>query len=353
MSTCATYRRVVSGEAEGVGPSVARGLLSALSVPYRLGATLHEIYRAGQGSTDVGLPVVSVGNVTCGGTGKTPLVSMVVKELLARGRVPVVLSRGYAAEADGQNDEARLLEREHHGVLHLQGKDRVALARHAADAQLGDVLVLDDGFQYQALARDLNVCAIDATNPFGHGAVLPRGLLREPLTGLYRARPVVVTRAELVTPAVLDAVRAGVLRWNEHARIVVTEMRYTRLADVRGTTVGAPSELAGRSVVLASGIGNPPAFARAVRLCGARVLHHEARSDHHAWTAAELAPLARVARERVADLVLTTSKDAVKLERLAWPDDAPPLRVLELEAAVRPESEELWKSLLDEALRRT
>ena len=160
MTACATYRRIVSGESDGFGSSLARGALNVLAKPYGWAASLTEIARSGQDAADVGVPVISVGNITVGGTGKTPFVAFVVADLLARGRRPVLLSRGYCADAAGTNDEAKLLARLFPGVIHLQGKDRVALAQHAADAKLGDVFVLDDGFQYQALARRLNVCCV-------------------------------------------------------------------------------------------------------------------------------------------------------------------------------------------------
>lgn len=349
MSTCASYRRIVSGEAEGLGPSLARGALRLMSKPYGVAASLVEIARAGQDPVELRIPVISVGNITAGGTGKTPFVAFVVGELLARGRRPVILSRGWCAGADGKNDEARVLERIHPGVIHLQGKKRTDLARHAADAQLGDAIVLDDGFQYQALARKLNVCCIDATNPFGYGEVLPAGLLREPLGGLYRARPVVITRAELSTPAEIDAIRATVLEHNPYAKIVVSEMRAKALRDVKGGAVSEPASLREKQVLLASGIGNPAAFARGVRTLGARVRGHVEKGDHHAWTAQETAGLAAKARSMHLDCVVTTAKDAVKLERFEWPADAPPLRALEVEVALT-QGAETWKALLDEAL---
>lgn len=349
MSSCTTYRKIVSGEAGGLGPSLARGALCLLSKPYGLAASLTEIARSGQDATDVGLPVISVGNITVGGTGKTPFVAFVVSELKARKRRPVILSRGWCADATGRNDEAKVLSRLHPDVLHLQGRDRVANALHVADARLGDAIVLDDGFQYQALARRLNVCCIDATNPFGYGAVLPRGLLREPLDGLYRARPVVITRAELVAPATIDEIRAEVLRHNPYAKFVVTRMKPTAFRDVRGGGRCDPSSLRDHQVLLASGIGNPGAFARDVRLLGARVREHVEMGDHHDWTAAEAKALAKKAKALGVQSVVTTAKDAVKLEALDWPADAPPLGALEVEVEIA-DGADTWKALLDEAL---
>jgi tetraacyldisaccharide 4'-kinase len=349
MTACATHRRIVSGEAGGLCASLARGALTALSKPYAWTASLVEIARSGQDAVDVGLPVISIGNITVGGTGKTPFAAFVVSELLARKRRPVLLSRGWCADASGKNDEAKLLARLHPGVIHLQGKNRVALAEHAADAKLGDVLVLDDGFQYQALARRLNVCCVDATNPFGYGAVLPRGMLREPLVGLYRARPVVITRAELAAPGAIEAIKAEVLVHNPYAKFAVSEMRPVAVRDVHGGATSAPSSLADAQVLLASGIGNPDAFARGVRVLGARVRGHVQMGDHHAWTAAEAADLAKSAKAMSAACVLVTAKDAVKLVDLPWPSDAPRLAALDVEIALR-EGADVWKALLDEAL---
>lgn len=345
---CRAWRRVISGEAHGPGAAVARGALSVLSVPYGWAASLKDMVGSG-GGVDAGLPTISVGNLTAGGTGKTPVVSLVVGELVKRGRRPVILSRGYRAKEGEPNDEARLLARKHPGVLHLQGRDRVALARHAADAKLGDVLVLDDGFQYTALRRRLDICCVDATNPFGYEHVLPRGLLREPLAALYRARPVLITRAELAPAGRLDEIRREVLRHNEHARIVVSEMRCTHTTDAAGAHRADASDLAGKRVLLASGIGNPAAFAGNVRSLGARVVGHVEYADHHDWAAEDVAAVLAQASALAAEAVVVTGKDAVKLVALPWPAAAPPLRVLELEVAIT-EGTELWTRLLDEAL---
>ncbi len=339
----------MSGEAGCLGASVARGALTVLSKPYGLASGLAEIVRAGRDAVEVGLPVVSVGNITAGGTGKTPFVAFVVTDLKKRKLRPVVLSRGYRADGTGRNDEAKVLARLHPDVLHLQGRDRVALARYAADARLGDVLVLDDGFQYQRLARHLNVCCLDATNPFGFGAVLPRGLLREPLAGLYRARPIVITRAELATPQRIAEIEAEALKHHPYAKFVVSEMRATGLREVRGGAVTGVDALRDAQVVLASGIGNPEAFARDVRVLGGRVREHVVRPDHHDWTAEEAKALAAAARAPGVAMVVTTAKDAVKLEAHDWPAGAPPLVSLEIEAAIV-SGAEVWSALLDEAL---
>ena len=354
MSTSTCLRKVVSGESDGALAGVVRGVFRVLSVPYAAVSSLSEILKTGQGGVRVDLPVISVGNLTVGGTGKTPLVSKLVSDLIARGRSPVILSRGYAADATGTNDEARVLSRAHPGVIHLQHKNRAERAVYASDACLGDTIVLDDGFQYHALHRDLNICTLDATNPFGFDAVLPRGLLREPIAGLYRARPVVITRAELVTPEQIEAIKARVLEVNPYAKIIVSEMVFTELVDVKDGAIAAsgsaPDSLAGEAVIAASGIGNPDAFRRGVARCGARIRADVEKGDHHAWTAADVASLARLAVENSATAVVTTLKDAVKLAALDWPADAPPLRALDVEVRIT-EGADVWDALLDEILK--
>src|SRR5262245_12493692 len=137
------------------------------------------------------VPVVSVGNLTVGGTGKTPCVEFVARWFRERDRRVAILSRGYGSTG-GANDEAMVLEENLPDVPHLQGADRVALAAAAVEELESEVLVLDDGFQHRRLARDLDLVLVDATNPWGHGAVLPRGLLREPASGLRRAGAVLL-----------------------------------------------------------------------------------------------------------------------------------------------------------------
>lgn len=354
MSSQATFRRIQSGEAGGPAAGLARGVLSILSIPYAAASSTYEFFASSSSGAAVGVPVLSVGNITAGGTGKTPLVAHLVAQLIEKGRRPVVLSRGYAAEEGEPNDEALVLARRFPGVLHLQGKDRATLAQHADDARLGDVLVLDDGFQHHGLARDLNICCVDATNPFGYGHVLPRGMLREPISGLYRARPVVITRAELVSEERLDEVEREILAVNELARVVATRMALTTLHAVADGSIaenGSPaSGLSGKRVALGSGVGNPTSFEKNVRLTGARVVCHAERGDHHAWTEEDAAALAKQAQAASAECVVVTMKDAVKLARLPWPADAPPLQAVDVEVQfVR--GEDLWNKLLDEALK--
>jgi tetraacyldisaccharide 4'-kinase len=182
----AAFRDLISGKKRGWIPAIARCLLRVASVPYGWAAVIRSgLYDCGVLPTyRVGVPVISVGNLTAGGLARLLLRHSSVSDWPQLGCRPALISRGYRAAADGSNDEKRVLELLVPGTPHIQQPDRVAAARKLLDMQPGrspDVIVMDDGFQHRRLQRDLNLVLIDATCPFGFGAILPRGLLREPL----------------------------------------------------------------------------------------------------------------------------------------------------------------------------
>ena len=176
--------------------TLARCLLSAVEVPYTWAVRWRNYgYDHGQSpSQRVSVPVISVGNLSMGGTGKTPLVAWIAQRLQQRGVRVTLVSRGYGAVAGKPNDEALELEQKLPGVPHLQNPDRVAAAQKGI-AELGSqAILLDDGFQHRRLARDLDIVLLDAVEPFGFGHVFPRGTLREPISGLRRADLVALSR---------------------------------------------------------------------------------------------------------------------------------------------------------------
>lgn len=264
-------------------------------------------------SQRVGVPVVSVGNLTVGGTGKTPMVEWVARWYRRNGLRVAILSRGYGqGDSGGVNDEAMVLEENLADVPHLQDPDRAKIAGVAVEELESELLVLDDGFQHRRLARDLDIVLLDALEPFGHGRLLPRGLLREPIRALRRAGLVVLTRSDLVSPSDLLSYRrkaekaAGALHW-----------AYARHAPVDLIGEGVEAEpveaLKERNVVAFCGIGNPDGFRRTIEpLCG-KIAGFRAFPDHHAYTAADVDDLIRWTRSLGADLALTTQKDSVKL----------------------------------------
>ncbi len=190
------YLALISGQTPGLAAAVQRLGLYLASLFYGLGVRLRNAgYSLGWlRAQRVAAPVVSVGNLTVGGTGKTPAVEYVARYYRRQDRRVAILSRGYGS-AGGHNDEALVLFANLNDVPHLQDADRVRSAHIALEELESEVLVLDDGFQHRRLVRDLDLVLIDATNPWGHGYLLPRGLLREPIRGLRRADLVLLERA--------------------------------------------------------------------------------------------------------------------------------------------------------------
>lgn len=311
----AAFLRLIRGEAKGPLAGPARLGLGGIAAGYRAGVAARNLAfdRGWQATHRVGIPVVSIGNITLGGTGKTPAVEWVARWCRARGKRAVILSRGYGDQAKtGLNDEGRVLEENLPDVPHLQGRDRVALARLAEEELASEVLVLDDGFQHRRLGRDLDVVLLDALDPFGLGRIFPRGLLREPVGSLRRAGVVVLSRADLVDEGARRSIRAraeraaGPLRWAEarHAPL--------DLVDSKGQAYPL-ADLDGRRVAAFCGIGNPEGFRRTLAGLGIEPAEFVAFPDHHAYTGADIRALADRVRASGADLALTTQKDLVKV----------------------------------------
>lgn len=325
-----SYRRLVQGEAHGFAASLLLGGLRALSLPYAAATTCRNLaYDAGwKHAAATGVPVISVGNLTVGGTGKTPMVEHIVRCLLDRQIRVAVLSRGYGADR-GPNDEALVLAENLPGLLHLQGADRVQLARQAIEQCAAEALVLDDGFQHRRLHRDLDLVLIDALCPFGGGWQLPGGLLRESVRGLRRADVIVLTRADTVNAAARMAVKTRINRIAGPRPWATVRFAPTQVCRFGGA--GEPAAaLKNRGVLAFCGIGNPAGFLATLTSLGARILGSCSFPDHHAYRARDLDQLAAWIRVQQPDLVVTTQKDLVKLrvDQLA----AVPLVAVKIEA---------------------
>jgi tetraacyldisaccharide 4'-kinase len=284
------------------------------SVPYGLAVRLrNRAYACGCRSVHrAAVPVVSVGNLTAGGTGKTPCVEYVAGFYRRRERRVAVLSRGYGG-AGGRNDEALVLEENLPDVPHLQGRDRVALARAAVEELESEVLVLDDGFQHRRLARDLDLVLIDATEPWGYGYLLPRGLLREPRSSLRRAGLVVLTRCDQAGPGRVEALKRDVRRYAPSAPVVETRHGPVELVN-SGRAVAPLDGLRGRAVAAFCGIGNPEAFRHTLADLGADVRTFRAYPDHYPYGRADVDSLRDWLRDLPGNgVAVTTQKDLVKL----------------------------------------
>jgi tetraacyldisaccharide 4'-kinase len=308
------FHDLVSGRRRGLGPALARAALAVASVPYGAAVRLrNRLFDAGwKRQHRAGVPVVSVGNLTLGGTGKTPCVEYLARFYRERGLQVAILSRGYGG-AGGPNDEALVLEENLPDVPHLQGADRVALAGLAVEELEAELLILDDGFQHRRLARDLDVVLLDATDPFGHGKLFPRGLLREPSSSLRRAGAVLMTRCDQVAESTVNELTQRVRTLAPGRPVVPTA--HAPVAWMQHDKPNRPVEaMRGRPVAAFCGIGNPEAFHGTLREVGVDPVAVRTFPDHHAYTRADVDDLRNWARQQPADAALvTTQKDLVKL----------------------------------------
>jgi len=332
----AAFLDYLSGRRRGPVASAVRSGLTALSLPYRLctGAR-RALYEWGfLISRELGARVVSVGNITTGGTGKTPLVVWIARWLQQRNIPTAVLSRGYGARPPGgagETDETLLFRRLLPKVPHLIGKNRLAMGRQAVERHGVECVVLDDGFQHLAIGRDLDIVLVDSLMPFGFERLLPRGLLREPPTCLRRADLLVFTRCDLCPRDDLRALHRRVREICGPRPIVESAHRPARFYRHLTEESRPLGWVKGRRIYAFSALGNPDAFPRTLETLGAEVLGHRRFRDHHWYREAELDRIAQAAAEAGADAIVTTEKDAVKIP--AWRDPAPPLYVLAIEIA--------------------
>jgi tetraacyldisaccharide 4'-kinase len=290
------------------------------------------------------VPVISVGNLTTGGTGKTPIVCFLAKWLRERELRVAIISRGYGRGDADANDEALELHDRLPDVPHLQDADRIEAARIAVEELESQVLLMDDGFQHRRLHRDLEIVVIDATCPFGYGYLLPRGLLREPIEGLRRADLVILSRVDLVSEQELGAIEKSIRQVS--AKIPIVQCRHLpwELREYPDQSVPLES-LSGRAVAIVSAIGNPQAFEKTVAACGARVVASQRLADHDAYepeTVNQLRHWIESLGESV-EQVICTHKDLVKLrtDRLG----GKPLRALLIDLNIVSGQSELENSL--------
>ena len=277
----------------------------------------------------IGCPVVSVGNLTVGGTGKTPMVMLLAGLLRKWGLRPAVLSRGYGGKSrsgvlvvsDGRSvlagpeeagDEPVLIARRLRDVPVLAGPKRVITGRYALEHFDIDAILLDDGFQHRYLARDLDIVLLDSRQPLGNGFVLPRGPLREYPSALERAGLIAFTRSEDGAAPPVDGRLSAILSRRPSLR---TRIRPTALIGPEGTEQPL-SVLAGKRVFAFAGIAQPDSFPQTLEDLGGVIAGFRAFPDHHRYTAEDLGRIEQDAGLARADVVLATEKDLVKLQGL-------------------------------------
>jgi tetraacyldisaccharide 4'-kinase len=324
MTLYETVQRSWDEDREGSRITPLYALLRLLSLPYRGAVTVRNGFYDRGLFRQKKLPcmVVSVGNITVGGTGKTPMVILLAKLLLEKGHRPAVLSRGYGAKtnlpvnvvSDGSRilmgwheagDEPLLIARSVSGIPVLTGPRRLLTGRTAIGNFGADVLILDDAFQHRALFRDLDIVLIDAVRPYGNGRLLPGGPLREPAEALGRAHLLIQTGGSRRPEQPLSEVPEMPSFRGFHRPLGIVEGGTGRLFPV--------DSLQGKKVCAFAGIGQPEAFRRSLSELDLDMVSFRAFSDHHPYSRTDIDSLRQLAVETGADHIVTTEKDGIRL----------------------------------------
>lgn len=308
-------------------------------------------------------PVISVGNLSVGGTGKTPLVAFLAEEVASSGLHPVILSRGYkgtarhplivcdrsypTCSAEACGDEPYELALRLPQATVVVGKDRWAAGMAVAHAFERAAFILDDGFQHLPLARDLDLVAIDLTKPPWNDAPLPAGRLREPMQALSRADAVVLTRVHL-SELPEESARDEVARWNPSIPVFAFSHRFCGVSDLAGNSTLEMSSLSGAKAVVMAAIGNPEQFTSDLRRAGITIAAECLFRDHHKYSTADLEKVDEARRRSGADLIITTAKDAVRLHSMDCSEL--PVKVVQIQAVCH--DIEAFRSLLRQKLQR-
>lgn len=302
----------------------------------------------------LGIQVISIGNVTAGGTGKTPVTEIFARTLAAEGRKVAILSRGYRRKeapwwqrlftdvvvpplvvSDGKRvlldsetggDEPYMLASNLPGVAVVVDRNRVKAGRYAIKRLGCDTIILDDGFQYQKLKHSVEVVLVDSTNPFGNGNMLPRGILREPQRNLKRADIIFLTKCR----GDVSQVRAEVRKYNATAEIVECNHAPKSLKDVWSREEYPLSYLKGKTLCTLSGIASPKGFENSLRHLGAKVVWCDRYADHHRYAPSEVLYALNRTADMNADALVTTEKDAVRFPRF----ETSPVKCLYLRIAI-------------------
>lgn len=305
-------------------------LLAPLEWGYRIGVFTRLMgYRLGLLKTvQVNVPVISIGNLTTGGTGKTPVVLALAEAFINNGRRVVILSRGYGAEipVEGKRawdprygDEAYFLQQQLPEAVVIIGKDRSKNAERAILAYTPDVIIMDDGFQHLKLKRTFNILLVDGERPFGNYHLLPLGPLREPICEISRADMIWVTKEN--SQGLLDYLESLVKKYSTNRKIPVQQLPFQRIGfqGLNSPHVYGIENFRDifktQACIAFSGIAQPEAFENDLRFSGYPPIQHLKFPDHHVYTAEDVQ---KIINSRISpnDLILTTEKDKVKVERL-------------------------------------
>lgn len=307
--------KVISGHHKGVFYFATWIFLVAASAAYRVVLETRRLFLALKliRVKKLPVPVVSVGNLTMGGTGKTPCVEFLARDFAAKNLRTAVFSRGYGAYAGpGVDDEA--LQFNDPNVKRFTHKRKYKIYDTIAGSFNPDIVILDDGFQHARLYRDLDIVLIDATNPFSNGRLFPAGMLREPLSGLTRADIVILTHTDQTSRSRVEFVRDRVLEFNQAAAVLEAVHHIDALKEVKTGRSCDPAVLQEHRFLGFCGVGNPISFRKTLHKVGMKVEKFMPFADHHVFSARDYKTLNLFAREFMCDAFLTTTKDETRLD---------------------------------------
>jgi len=349
------FRKLISGQSTGFGAALLRFLLAPAAAVYAVVIRLRNfLYSRGLLKIhQASAAVISIGNITTGGTGKTPLVVWLYNEITHNSKLKIqnyncaILTRGYKA-AQNSTDEPVILAESCPQAPVIINPDRVAGAAKAVEEFGTNVLIMDDGFQHRQLARDLDIVAIDATCPFGYGKILPAGFLREPISSLKRADAIVITRCDQSTDAELARLEDK-LRGINPNMLIARSMHSPVLAKSSDDEQIRLEQLKGKKIFAFCGIGNPDAFFNTIKKLGCELVSSEIFDDHYHYTDKDIDAISAHADEFKADLILTTQKDWTKIAPLTSANKSIPIAYLEVEIKFLAGHDKLT-SLIEKAL---
>ncbi|MBW8036327.1 MAG: tetraacyldisaccharide 4'-kinase [Planctomycetes bacterium] len=307
------YRDLIASEDGGTIKKLAMCVLKAVSCGYAVGVSLRNIaYDIGLLRTyKPGAGVISVGNITAGGTGKTPLVIWFSKYLAQKGASCAILTRGYKAQPGKLTDEPAILAKSCPAAQVVINVDRVAAAKKVIGEGSIDVFIMDDGFQHRRLGRDVDIIAVDATCPFGFGRLLPAGLLREPVKSIKRADMVIITRSDQVDDSAIAEIEETIKKIAPQVPVAKSICCHPGAIAMKGHRL-TMNELRRGKVFAFCGIGNPEAFVGQLGRCGMTLVGSKSYNDHHDYNVRDIADIYEEAKYLGANIILTTQKDWVK-----------------------------------------
>lgn len=320
------YLSIISGRQRGFPATLIRSSLSLFTYPYLAAVnTRNTLYKYGiVKSKRFPIKVISIGNITMGGTGKTPFVEFSAKYLQKKGMKIAILSRGYGdkkhAAINGNpkteefvNDEYLILRENLKDVPTLLGRDRVQNGEKAINDYDVDCLILDDGFQHLRIKRDLDIVVIDSLNPFGGETLIPRGTLREPLKNLSRADLFVLSHCNLNDERTLKPIYTRLRHINADIPVCESIHKPVYIENIKDNSLLEPGWLKGKKVYALCAIGNPVSFKLTLKELGADIIKLKVFHDHHSYTQKELDSVITEAKSLGTDDIVVTQKDLVKL----------------------------------------